>query len=285
MVNKKAYAKINLYLEVLNKRDDGYHNIKSIFSRIDVFDNLLISPLKKKTIKVVVKNNVNPVEIAMEDNIVYKAANLFLSTFMIDKGVEIFIEKNIPIGSGLGGGSSDCASTLIGLGEIFGVYNHIAISEIGKMLGSDVAFFLSQTPLALCEGRGEIVNKIEVKAKLPYIVLVFPDIHIPTKKVYQNLKYDYEVSLDRLEKFCKELLKESEIDFSNLLFNRLESSTFEISKKVLDLKKKLTDLGLYSLMSGSGSSVFGLTYDYEKAVRSYGILKDFFPFVYITKIV
>ena len=160
MLEKKAFAKINIYLEVLNKRPDGYHNIKSLFARIDLHDNLIFEKRKDREINITLENKVNAFEIELKSNLVYKAAKRFMDEFSISCGVDIILEKNIPLGAGLGGGSSDCASTLIALSELFNIGEKERLFDLSKELGSDVPFFLKETPMAVCEGRGEILTPV-----------------------------------------------------------------------------------------------------------------------------
>ena len=284
-MRKKAFAKINLCLEVLNKRDDGYHNIKSLFARIDLHDNLIFEKRKDREINITVKNNVNAFNIEFKSNLVYKAAERFINEFSIDCGVDIVLEKNIPIGAGLGGGSSDCASTLLGLSEIFEIDDKDRLFNISKEIGSDVMFFMKDCKFALCEGRGEMVNPVDVKAKLPYIILVFPDINMSTKKVYETMSCDYKTNKEKINNLLAELGKKSEIDFSKYLFNRLENAIFKINSEVRELKNKIESFSIPSLMSGSGSSVFGISYDLNKISSAFNKLKKSYNFVYISKIV
>lgn len=285
MVSKKAYAKLNLYLEVLNKREDGYHNIKSVFAKIGLYDNLVFNKRNDEEIKITIKNNVNAYDIPTESNLVYKAVKLFKNTFGIKQGVDIILEKNIPLGAGLGGGSSDCATALLGVSELFNIKKEKEIFEIGKSLGSDVPFFLKNVSFALCEGRGEIVSPINSKAVMPHILLVFPGINVSTKEIYQSMKYGYQIAEEKVRIFMELAEKGGEIDFSSFLFNRLEETTFKISPEVLKVKEYMSQFLKAVLMSGSGSSVFAVSYDYDKINKAYLEMKKKYNFVYLSKFI
>ncbi len=169
--------------------------------------------------------------------------------------------------------------------EIFNINDFDKLNSIAQKLGSDVPFFVNQYPVALCEGRGEIVKKIDFRAELPYIIIIFPEISISTKLVYETMRYDYKVDEEKFNYFLNSLRKEGKIDFSFCLLNRLEESTFRISKEVKKIKDFLNENDIVALMSGSGSSVFGLSYDYEKIESIKNILLKKYEYIYITKIV
>lgn len=282
----RAFAKINLFLEVLNRRDDGYHSIKSLFARIGIYDSLKISVNEKSSdISFDLINKSNASDIADTNNLVYRAADMFLKEFNIKSGLNITLTKNIPLGAGLGGGSSDCATTLAALSDIFKVTDHKRIFDIGATLGSDVPFFLKNTCFACCEGRGEVVTPLNVRALLPSVLVVFPSVNISTKEIYQSMDHQYIPETRLFDMFLGELMEEKMVDFSHYLFNRLEATTFKISKEVSQLKEFLLNDGLSVLMSGSGSSVFALSYDYQKLQNTYKKLLKSFDFVFLTKFV
>ncbi|MBP7795936.1 MAG: 4-(cytidine 5'-diphospho)-2-C-methyl-D-erythritol kinase [Elusimicrobiales bacterium] len=282
----KAFAKVNLFLEILGRRDDGYHNIKSLFARVDIYDSLKISINEKSLgISLEVINKSNAFNIANTNNLVYRAADMFMREFDIKSGVSITLTKNIPLGAGLGGGSSDCGMTLAALSDIFKIKDYKRVFDIGASLGSDVPFFLKNTSFACCEGRGEIVTPLDIKAFLPSVLVVFPSVSISTKEVYQSMDHQYTPKTDLFDMFVSELMEEKMVDFSRYLFNRLEATTFNISKEVGQLKELLLSEGLFSLMSGSGSSIFAISYDYQKLKKIYEKLLKSFDFVFLTKFV
>ncbi|MEF3279869.1 MAG: 4-(cytidine 5'-diphospho)-2-C-methyl-D-erythritol kinase [Elusimicrobiota bacterium] len=280
-----SYAKINLFLEVLSKRPDGYHNIKSLFARVGLSDKLLFFTDKTQKINIQIINNTNAFSIKKEENLVYKATMEFFSAFSIKRGINITIEKNIPLGAGLGGGSSNCAVTLLALSKIFNIENEQRIYEIGAKLGSDVPFFISDFSFAICQGRGEIVSPISPKSKLPDVLIIVPDIHISTKDVYSSMEYGYLPETNRLDDFILKLSLGGRVDFSKYLFNRLESSSFKIAGEIKKIKEKIISYGADALMSGSGSGVFAVSYDRSLLEYLRNEFAKIYNFVFLTKFV
>lgn len=280
-----AYAKINLFLEVCGKREDGYHDILTIFARISLADRLVFRKRDDGKINIVLKNNVNVDNLSKEENLVWKAAKAFCEVFGIRDGFDIYLEKNIPAGAGLGGGSSDCAKTLEALSLIYNV-DKSRVFDIARSLGSDVSFFLSGFSFALGSQRGEVVERIDLSAKMPDVVVVFPGVAISTKGIYSSMRYDYKPRYDLLESFLEELKKpDNRIDFSRYLFNRLEIPAFNLERRIEILKKEMIDCGLDALMSGSGSCVFGLSYDEGVIERAVKVLRGKYNFVFKAKFV
>lgn len=280
-----SYAKINIILEVLSKRADGYHNINSVFARIDLKDILFFEKKNDNKINIYIKNNVNAYDIPVKSNLIYKATELFLNSFNIKSGIDVYIEKNIPLGAGLGGGSSNAATTLIALSDMFNIKDRVKIMEIGNKLGSDVAFFLSESSFAICSGRGEIVTPLKIYSKFPYILLIFPDISVLTKDVYSNLNYNYKPELELINNFINDVEKNKEIDLSKYLFNRLESSTFKIRPEIEALKQELKKEFDGVCMSGSGSTVFVIDNDIGKLEKLRDKYLKKYSFVFLTKFV
>ena len=278
----RSFAKINIFLEVVGKRPDNYHEIESLFARISLFDEIYIK--KSDSIKIEMINNVNAYSIDMASNLVYKAFLRFKERFMIDDGVEIKIIKNIPLGSGLGGGSSNCACALKAYADLFEIKDYEKLKEIASELGSDVMFFLKDCSFAICKGRGEIVEPVSFNFRLPNIILIFPEIHISTKDVYQQLKLDYK-PLKLSQRIRDDIKNGRSIDITSYLFNRLEDVSFKMNNRIKDLKDELSSLKIYSLMSGSGSSVFGLSYDDKILTRAFDVLKEKYRFIYLLKFV
>jgi len=278
----KSFAKINIFLEIVRKRKDGYHDIESLFGRISLYDEIFVK--KDLDINVEVINNVNADNIDVNSNLVYKAFVKFKKVFNINDGVHVKLIKNIPVGSGLGGGSSNCAYALRAYSEIFGINDEEKLKKIATELGSDVLFFWKNCSFALVSGRGEIVEVVDIKGELPWILIVFPNLHISTKDVYASLSLDY-TPVKNYWEIKEKILSSKEIDFCKYLFNRLESVSFKINRKVEDLKNEMLSLGLYSLMSGSGSSVFGLSHDKSKIENAFNVLKKKYNFIYLSKFV
>lgn len=275
-IKLSAPAKINLFLEILGKRPDNYHNLNTLFAKVEVFDKLTITALKsRKNITLQVTNNCGGKLPPAKDNIVLKAARKFKEEFHFESGLNIKLEKNIPIGAGLGGGSSDAASTLIGLCEIAKVASNPVrnkrLLKIAGELGADVSFFLYRDTFCTAKSTGEDLFPLHIKKMPVYVIIAYPGFSILTRNVYKNLKLPSEkqmlTKLDMLNKLKEDL--ETGVSLSkwkHRLFNRLGSAVLPFNKKMNGLYKYLDKLsGGASLMSGSGSSIFALTQDKKKA--------------------
>ncbi len=259
-------AKINFGLFILNKREDGYHNIETILIPINLFDELSFSPLKEK--KIIIK--VVGKRIKKKDNLVYKAAKLFLDTFNIKKGVRIILKKNIPIGYGLGGGSSDAGATLYFLNELFGkVAQKKELYKLAENIGMDVPFFIDPKP-SFASGRGEILEKIKIP-KL-YFLLYFPKTAISTKWAYNYTKLTkHDFSLKILipllkKKQYKKVFKYLKNDFQNLIC--------EHYKEIKEVINKMEELNLTPILTGTGSGIYLWVRDREEQKKVKDLLKE-----------
>jgi 4-diphosphocytidyl-2-C-methyl-D-erythritol kinase len=261
VISLKAPAKVNLFLEILGKRDDGFHEIETIMQEIDLADSLQFEETQEGVTLECNNKNIP----ANQDNLVCKAANLILEECGIKKGVLINLEKNIPVGAGLGGGSSDAATTLKALNSLWKVgLNNEELMEFAAKLGSDIPFFINGKT-ALCRGRGELITPVEVRNRMDYIIL-FPRVHISTETIYKNLKIDLTKKRKDVS-FFLDALKYSEVaGISKLLFNRLEEIIFATYPDLLQVKSTLESFGFCGLsISGSGSAFFGLCNDRHQA--------------------
>ncbi len=270
---KTAYAKINLGLQVLQKRLDGYHDINTVFAKINLSDFLEFEQSNSTIIKI------SPYfPIKNEENLIYKAISLFNTHFKTDFQFNIKLQKNIPTGAGLGGGSSDAATTLLYLNEIS---NYLAtyeeINQIALQLGSDIPFFLNDG-VATAKGRGEILEYYQIK--LPFKVLVvYPNIHISTPLAYQALNRNSDIrnSIDLIDILNRSLADTSEL---KLLINDFEDYAFTEYPDIKEIKLNLYKSGaILALMSGSGSSVFGLFSDEESALIAKSKFDNYSSFV------
>ncbi len=254
----KCPAKINLSLDVVNRREDGYHNLKMIMQEIKLYDVLTFQvsdDCRQTEITLESDNAVLPLN---ESNLIYKAAKLFFEKTGISASARIHIRKNIPMGAGLGGGSTDAAGTLLALNKIFGEPLTMAeLAPMAKSLGADVPFFLHGGCM-LAEGIGEILTPVPPLQNV-YIVLAKPPVHISTPWVYKNLVLtektihpDTHSVIEALETNNLQLLSES-------AGNVLETVTAKEYPQIEEYKGIMKRHGAsYSLMSGSGSSVFGI---------------------------
>jgi len=274
MIQVKAYAKINLFLEVTRRRPDGYHDLKTLFARIGVCDRLSLKKTAAPGIRLLVKGGLRNLGRPAE-NLVYRAAELFFRGFGISPAVEIKLEKNIPVGAGLGGGSSDAAAALLGLARLYKLPRGASgrLMRMAAGLGSDVPFFMLETGMAEGSGRGEKLKALEPAAGLPYIVLVYPGVPVYTKEVYGSLKLGGASEISRRVRDFHRLsglLKKGGFGPGQyaLLFNRLEDPVLPKHRAVRLAREKLLKLGAgAALMSGSGASVFGLCRSRAAAAR------------------
>lgn len=253
-----SHAKLNLYLAVLNKRKDSYHNIKTLFERIDLKDKIILKKLPGKTIKIICRHPRVPTG---KTNLVYAAAHFLQEKFGIQQGVEIKITKNIPVGAGLGGGSSNAATVLMGLNKLWKLrLNQEKLAKIAARIGSDVPFFICRSSFAQGEGRGERIRELKVlkRVKLTHI-LVVPNIHVSTPLIYGKWDEYSGLTTPKLDVKIPPLVKK---DFRlfwkpEFAFNSLEAVTTRLYPEVNRVKVALGRLNLKTiLMSGSGPAVF-----------------------------
>jgi 4-diphosphocytidyl-2-C-methyl-D-erythritol kinase len=279
-INLKSRAKINLSIDVLGKRNDGYHIVEMIMQTIDLYDYIEISERDDNKINIK-SNNVNiPLN---EDNIVYKAANLIKEKFNINRGLDIYIQKNIPVAAGMAGGSSNAAAILVGLNEMWNLnISEQDLMEIGLKLGADVPFCINGGA-ALAQGIGEQLTKIKCLNDT-YILVCKPDIFVSTAEVYKNLDMN-KVPKRPNNKLLINCLENQEIKLlAKNMVNVLESVTsnnYEEINKIKDIMIKYGALG--SMMSGSGPTVFGLFDEYEKAVKTSEYLKRQYNQTYLVE--
>lgn len=253
-----APAKVNLGLEVLHKRMDGYHNINSIFTRVPLFDKLTISESKEISVECDVD-----LGIEMDENLSYLAIIKFFDAVGIEEGVNIKIKKNIPAGSGLGGGSSDAAYTLLGLCNLFGKsLPHGLLFEMAQDLGSDVPFFLKEGS-AIVSGRGEKLEHFNFT--LPYwIQIVYPNKHFSTAKAYQDLNRQFEIKeATDYKKYIPFLISHPEL-YRQIFRNDFEYHEMQNFEEMVFIRKTMYACGaFFSLMTGTGSAVYGLYHNPE----------------------
>ncbi|GAB4029700.1 MAG: 4-(cytidine 5'-diphospho)-2-C-methyl-D-erythritol kinase [Elusimicrobiota bacterium] len=267
----KAWAKVNLFLEVIGKRKDGYHNLRSIFARISLCDDLEVRRVSSPGINLKIENRANFKPIPKEKNLAYKAADSFCRAFAVKPAFEIKIVKRIPAGAGLGGGSADCAAVLKALAKLSGLRTEKRevrkkLFALASVLGADVPFFLSGEKLAVCSLKGGRIRPLPVLATLPGLLIVWPDAFVPTPEVYRNFspgdREGIKKNLRILKGFERKLSSRDGFDFSAFLFNRLENGAFKIAPVVEKTKEILSArTGGCALMTGSGGAVFALSYN------------------------
>jgi 4-diphosphocytidyl-2-C-methyl-D-erythritol kinase len=253
-ISLKTPAKINLFLEVKDKRSDGYHNIYSIMQTVSLFDEIKIETLQEKDVIEIECSDKNiPTD---ERNIVYKVAKAIKEEFNIKSGVKIYIDKQIPVSAGLGGGSSDGAAIIKGLSDIWNIEDSKQqLKQIASKIGADITFFL-KGGTAFCEGIGDIITPMKSMGK-KNIILVNPGFSVSTAQVYQRIKFPL-TNTRGIHKIATLFDDSSLYDDEDFYFNRLEEFVFPYHPEILKIKNTLKDLQCISLMSGSGATVFGI---------------------------
>jgi 4-diphosphocytidyl-2-C-methyl-D-erythritol kinase len=247
-----APAKINRFLKIISKRDDGYHNLQSCFQMIDLCDEIYFKVRDDNLI------NLQYISKSFDDDLIIKAAKIILNK--TDFGIDIALNKKIPVGAGLGGGSSDAASTLLALNKIFNLgFKLEQLEEIGLTLGADVPFFI-RGQNAWVEGIGEKITPIELKKQT--FILAVPDIHIVTKQVFSSLK----LTKNAIPLKMSALISDDEID---TVPNDLEEVSLRLFPELKDTKNWLMQYG-HAKMTGTGSSFFcGIKKSLEQDLKFY----------------
>lgn len=264
-----SYAKLNLYLEVLNKRRDGYHNLNTIFERIDLCDRIVLKTRRDKKIKIICKSADLPRD--NTQNLAFLSAKLLQDSLKIDKGVDIVMIKHIPVAAGLGGGSSNAAAVLTGLNKLWKV-NLAPEKLIGyaQKIGSDVPFFIFNSKFAQGSACGDQIKPLKSlnNVKLWHI-LVVPRKRVLTARIYQawdKLKTRLTRPKSNVKILRLALKKRNLALIGKVLFNSLQEVTSRFYPEIGLIKKKLNCLGVKSiLMSGSGPAVFGLVSSRKEA--------------------
>jgi 4-diphosphocytidyl-2-C-methyl-D-erythritol kinase len=272
----RCFAKINLGLAVINKRKDGYHNIETVVQSISLSDIIKIKETEKET-KIFCSNPEVPQN---RENLVFKGINLLKERYSLNKNFEIEIEKNIPAGSGLGGGSSNVANVLLGLNKIYKLnLKYKELLNLSKEIGSDVGFFL-KGGTAFLEGRGEKIKK------LPdlyfWAVIVKPEFSISTSWAYRNLK---KYSEKGKIKNVLNIVKNKDIKkFSYFLKNDFEEIVKEKYPEIENIKREFIKYGaIFSSLSGTGSAVFGIFENRDSAEKTEEIFKKRYKDVFLVK--
>ncbi|MBW2321465.1 MAG: 4-(cytidine 5'-diphospho)-2-C-methyl-D-erythritol kinase [Deltaproteobacteria bacterium] len=258
-------AKINLFLKITGKRPDGYHDLVSLMCCVGLYDTVSLT-FDVTEASVSCSHPDVPED---ETNLAFTAASLFFNTLNINKSVKISIEKQIPVAAGLGGGSSNAAAVFLGLNRHYGYpFSLDKLISMGLSIGADVPFFIFRKP-AIVSGIGD---KLKAYQKLESfkILLVFPGFSISTAKVYKNLNLGLTNCKKKLRSF---LLNEQSFDPRCHLCNDLETTAASMYPGIFTVKEALLRHGaLGALMSGSGSTVFGLFSDSDKASKAKNVL-------------
>lgn len=280
LVSVKAPAKINLTLDALYKRQDGYHELEMVMTTVDLFDRIDLFEKESSSITLESSSGLVPQD---ERNLAYRAAVLLREKIGIKRGIHIRIDKHIPVAAGLAGGSSDAAATLRGLNRVWGLgLSDEELAAIGAEIGSDVPFCV-YSGTAIARGRGEILTPLPPPPPC-WVVLAKPGHGVSTADVFGRLKVDEIAEHPETEQMAEALRKRDYDHMVRLLGNVLEPVTMEMHEDVGKIKKKMKEFGADGvLMSGSGPTVFALIRQESRARRIVNSLRGFCRQVYCVR--
>ncbi len=241
-------CKINIGLDILEKRADGFHNLETVFYPVPWMDILEIIPSEKE--EFIFEGNA--IDCPLNDNLCYKAYQLLKNDFSIP-AITLFLYKNIPSGAGLGGGSADAAFTLTTLNQLFSLkIDDEKLQQYVSKLGSDCAFFIKNKPV-FASGKGNIFSETDLNLQGYYLLIVKPQIHVSTADAYQMITPEFP------KIYLKEAIKKPISEWKSCIKNDFESPVFTRHPKLEIIKNKIYSLGAkYATMSGSGSAIYGL---------------------------
>lgn len=282
-IRLKARAKINLALDVTGKRTDGYHEVRMIMQSINLYDNICMRKSGEAGIHISTNRAYLPVN---EDNLVYKAVQLMMDEFGIVSGVDIELDKFIPVSAGMAGGSSDAAAAMIGMCKLFDVRASAKkLMDLGVKIGADVPFCIMRGTV-LAEGIGEKLTRLRPVPSCP-IVIAKPGISVSTKFVYQNLKLDENTVHPDIDGMMEAINRGDIAGICSRMGNVLESVTVREYPVIDQIKRQMTASGaVNAMMSGSGPAVFGIFGDKKSAgdcadaLKASGIAKQ----IYVTDV-
>lgn len=266
----KAYAKINLGLDVLGKREDGYHEVRMIMQTIRLYDKLNMKKLNKD--EIIIKTNLSYLP-TNENNLVYRAIQMLKEEFNIKQGIYVELQKHIPVAAGLAGGSSDAAAALTGMNRLFQLkLTTTDLMQRAVKLGADIPYcILGGT--ALSEGIGEVLTPLAPMPKA-YILIAKPPINVSTKYVYENLILDERTNHPDIDGIMEAITSKDLYGVTNRLSNVLESVTIDKYPVIQEIKDTMIEFGaMNALMSGSGPTVFGVFEDLNLAKKAFYQLK------------
>ena len=267
----KAYAKINLGLDVVRKREDGYHEVRMIMQSVKLFDKLTFHLLEEDTIRLKTNLGFLPVD---ENNLVYKAVQLLKEQYDVTQGLEIDLYKCIPVAAGMAGGSTDCAAALIGASKLFGLYlSKEELMQLGVRLGADVPYCIMRGT-ALSEGIGEVLTPLPPIPDCK-ILIAKPPISVSTKFVYEHLDAQGIDKHPDIDGMIEAIRQKDLRGITDRLENVLETVTIPAYPVIDEIKQEMIREGaLNALMSGSGPTVFGIFEDEKQAEEAKRCIQD-----------
>jgi 4-diphosphocytidyl-2-C-methyl-D-erythritol kinase len=267
----KANAKINLGLSVLGKRDDGYHELRTVMQTLLLYDDIFLKKIEAPKIKITCNASWLPTN---EKNLAYKAANLLRERYNIKTGLYIDIVKKIPVAAGLGGGSANCASVLIGMRNLYNLnISNEKLQQLGKELGADVPYLIMQGTVQ-AHGIGEKLSPLPAHPRV-HVLLAKPKFSVSTADIFNTLsKYPLVDNRQKLRNLTVAIAKKDLLGIAQNVFNDLEVVTATKYPIIHDIKKVMISNGaMCSMMSGSGPTVFGYFNDRKDAIQASKALK------------
>lgn len=280
-INLKSRAKINLSLDVMGKRPDGYHEVEMIMQQIDLYDNIWLRERDDQEIKIFTNCEYIP---SNPSNIAYKAADKLRKELSISKGINIYIDKRIPVAAGLAGGSSNAAAVLQGLNTLWNLgLSKKELMDIGATIGADVPFcILGGT--ALAQGIGEKLTPIDSGIRNTWFVLAKPPISVSTGEVYGQLDLSKIVNRPNTKELIDAIVEGNLYSVSENMRNVLETITEAKYSAISEIKRKMMEYNaLGAMMSGSGPTVFAIYKNYERAKSAYEHLSLFYKQSYMVQ--
>lgn len=270
-ISLKALAKINLGLDVVRRRADGYHEVRMVMQTIHLYDRLEMEKTATQGIELSTNLSYLPVN---ENNLVYRAGKLLMDEFGITEGIKVYLNKRIPVAAGMAGGSTDAAAMLYGMNELFELgLSREQLMERGVRIGADVPYCLMRGT-ALAEGIGEILTPLAPMVKCP-VLIAKPAISVSTSFVYQNLKLDADTKHPDIDRLIRDIRKQDLGAIAGDMGNVLESVTIPNYPVIAQIKEQMMDSGaINAMMSGSGPTVFGLFEEEETAQAAYQKMKE-----------
>ena len=269
-IKLKALAKINLGLDVVRRREDGYHEVRMVMQTIHLYDQLRIQ--KSETPGIQIHSNLSFLPVN-ENNLVYKAGKLLMDEFDIHTGVSVELNKRIPVAAGMAGGSTDAAAMLYGMNQLFGLkLKRKDLMERGVQIGADVPYCIMRGT-ALAEGIGEKLSSLPPMVKCP-VLIAKPAVSVSTKFVYQNLKLNEQTPHPDIDALITDIRNSDLDNICADMGNVLETVTIPNYPVIAQIKEQMLKSGAKaSMMSGSGPTVFGLFGDEETARRAQAEMK------------
>lgn len=277
---EKAPAKINLGLDVLYKREDGYHELEMIMASIDLADRLTFRPIAQENIIIETNSGFLPTD---RKNNIFQAFEAMKQTYSFKGGVHVELQKNIPVAAGLGGGSSDAAATFRGINQLFALNASIDdLAQLSIPIGTDIPFCL-EGKTALVSGLGEIVTPLPTPVPQCWVVLVKPKVSVSTPRVFSKIKVE-DLPHPNIASLKKAIEENDYVTMSKYLGNSLEAYTASKFPIVQNIKEKMLQFGAdAAVMSGSGPTVLALCKNHSRALHVANSLKGFCQEVYVVR--